>query len=618
MPTTNEYISDQILELIKTLDQDGLVSILKAKNFPELRKLVVGMLIKAEKLKKEDEKIALIGDQDIVESIQLAAIQRLKNMIFDETLTNLCGQFKENTFLKNKAKSEIELTNQNQAVNAKNSILSNSSQPILAASQTKHLPSTTLSPRDTLISDIKSLETELADIAHQIEGISKEYGEQKVEDKHLNDIQAAVEKAKKDAQAIQDGLKKKEAVDDDDRKKHKELKSTIDKIKKDLAAAKLDYIPTMHKAAEAALNTAKGKHGLAVDAGKDLSRFNYFGLGSEEDIKKRSDLKQSKKALSEAEKDLSRWEKALQAYNIEMAIITKLEKSTDSDEIKKCEAARQAILVMERGLRARPADSMMSNIVMHRGGSLGFEAQVIEESELPDYLKTLPDGTHPGKPRAVVELPNSTDEPMYFMGTRLKSTEVVVYHKTVEQDDGSDTKVTLVQDQHSIRDHTQDWSKLSADENAKTALQIAIMYASNHKKGSSAIVLKGQDPDQIQRIHAALLWVKHQVAHDFYDAVNNLGYGKLPQNSDLSDLVIYSRCAGPAKAGTFLGRSQKALDLEFIKQFMPDLDTKSHEFSAQKHMLQTWKNESKVVKREDKSQSIQDPGQIHVIKPKGP
>ena len=144
------------------------------------------------------------------------------------------------------------------------------------------------------------------------------------------------------------------------------------------------------------------------------------------------------------------------------------------------------------------------------------------------------------------------------------------------------------------------------------------MYASNHKKGSSAIVLKGQDPDQIQRIHAALLWVKHQVAHDFYDAVNNLGYGKLPQNSDLSDLVIYSRCAGPAKAGTFLGRSQKALDLEFIKQFMPDLDTKSHEFSAQKHMLQTWKNESKVVKREDKSQSIQDPGQIHVIKPKGP
>ncbi len=613
MPTINEYISDQILELIKTLDQDGLVSILKAKNFPELRKLVVGMLIKAEKLEKKYENTALIGDQDIVESIQLAAIQRLKTMIFNEELTNLCSQFKENTFLKNKAKSEIELTNQNQAVNVENSI------PAASQSQTKPPPPTTTSLRNTLISKIEKSQTELADIAHQIEGISKEYGEKEVKDTSLNDIQAKVEKAITDAKAIQDELKKKGAVDDDDRKKHEALKSSIDKIKKDLAAAELNYIPMMHQAAEVNLRKAKEEHDQAVEDGKGLSSFSYFGLGSKEDPEIRRNLKESKQKLSKAKKELSRWDKALEAYKIEKDIIDRLKDSKISDEIKKCEAARQAIVVMERGLRERPADSMMSNIVMHRGGSLGFEAQVIEKSELPDYLEPLPDGTHSGA-RAVVELPNSTDESMYFMGTRLKSTEVVVYHKTVEQDDGSHAKVTLVQDQHSIRDHTpqKDWSKLSADENAKTALQSAIMYASNHKKGSSASVLRGQDPDQIQRIPAALLWVKHQVAHGFYDAVNDLGYGQLPQNSDLSDLVIHSAHEGPKKAGTFSTRSQKSLDFEFIKAHIPGLDTKSHEFSAQKHMLQTWKNESKVVKREDKSQSIQDPGQIHVIKPKGP
>ena len=493
----------------------------------------------------------------------------------------------------------------------------------LKALPAKPLPPTTPSPRDTLISEIQSLDTELGDIADQIEGISKEYdGEKKVEDERLNDIQAEVKKAKEYAKAIQDELKKKGAVDDDDRKKHEELKSTIDKIKKDLAAAKLDYIPTMYRAAKAALNTAKKEHVKAVDAGKDLSRFNYFGLGSAEDIKKLSDLKQSKKALSEAEKEFRRWDKALEAYNIEKDIIDRLKDSKIPDEIKKCEAARQAIVVMERGLREPPADFMMSNIVMHRGGSLGFEAQVIEKSQLPDYLKPLSDDKKSGPPRAVVQLPSSTDESMYFMGTRLKSTEVVVYHKTVEQDDGFDTKVTLVQDQHSIRDHTpqKDWSKLSAEENAKTALQIAIMYASNHKKGSSAIVLRGQDGEQIKRIHAALLWVKYQVANGLYDAVNDLGYGQLPQNSDLSDLVIHFRSEGPAKAGTFLGRSQKALDLDFIKQVMPDLDTKSNEFAVQKQQLQAWKNESRAVKKEDKSQSIQDPGQIHVIgsKPKGP
>ena len=122
--------------------------------------------------------------------------------------------------------------------------------------------------------------------------------------------------------------------------------------------------------------------------------------------------------------------------------------------------------------------------------------------------------------------------------------EVVVATKQIKIQSGRDITLRLVQDVNGIRDETPpalyqqpgffDFGKrkqISEKDDQESALQMAVMLLSNVDKRNPTIKLSGSDPEQIQRVHSALLMLKN--AHKDFEKLQIFSSAPYPRKSRL-------------------------------------------------------------------------------------
>jgi len=315
-------------------------------------------------------------------------------------------------------------------------------------------------------------------------------------------------------------------------------------------------------------------------------------------------VKNSQDKLDKAQSTLARWTKAKTARDIELEKITKQQPIIERLEVElnalnalnaEADINDQAITQKKAnldGAKAVRAESEMAiksivrsfggdntlvntdTLLLERGDNgFGFHSQVISSTEVSNELKRLnTDIVIDDSDRGRVILQEEETHDLYYLNTPVEKTEVIMSTKRyssgaqacIVQSINSRGKLSVVDQSIGITDDDAD----------EVAMQTALMFILNRGRGNS-IVLRGDEREKIEKVHATLLWMKYLPKDSFQTMVKDVLKGKLPKNSnlDISKLDIISNKSAPEIAKGMMSKSQKTLDHEFIKMRMPHLDT---------------------------------------------
>lgn len=328
-----------------------------------------------------------------------------------------------------------------------------------------------------------------------------------------------------------------------------------------------------------------------------------------------------KQAVKNAKEDLARWTTALKAYEIEQAVITmqqpiidkltqeyndltlpppaapqpqaiiKAKKAELDEALALANESKRAIESLMRsfgGVDARDLKGA-SDFVLERGDNgLGFHSQVVKMNDVQSVLGMTKNATT-APVRVAITTVNAETDSLYYLNTPVLKNEVILTSKTY----APGVQGCFVQTKGNIKDQSTGGAALGPH-NDELAIQAAVMFVLNQKKGKP-VIIRGADDEQIRRVHATLLWMKYQTKDTLTKICCDVLKGQLPKGTDLdlSKLEITSKCEGPKKGG--LITSQRTQDDAFINEFMPSLSTKTTLFDQQKKQLMDLKDEHKTV-----------------------